>query len=38
LNKTNLIIDAIKNIKNEEENAILMDPQKFSEFYYNILT
>ena len=39
--KTNLLIKAIKDIeknKNWEENWILMDPQKFSEFYYNILT
>jgi len=39
--KTNLLINAIKeaeNDKNWEKNVILMDPQKFSKLYYNILT
>jgi len=37
IEKTELIIKAIKNIKNEEQNEILMNPEKFNMFYYDVL-
>ncbi len=38
LEKTGIIIDEVKKIENEEQNDILMDSQKFSTFYYDVLT
>lgn len=38
LNNTNLLIKEIKKIDNEEQNSILMDSQKFSVFYYEVIT